>query len=136
MWKKPYHPTASNTVSQSYNDGVVTVYSVENGGEAGDRPVEQLTKKLSLMYEERRAGIQRYYAAQQNQVKVERVIRCQNPGQGSVTSQDVAITEDGSRYEIHMVQIVPDVFPASIDVTLSAISQDLKKAEVTPDDMA
>ena len=127
MWKRPYRK--DNTISQSYTSGVVTVYAVQDVGQPGARPVEQLTEKVRLPYEEQRAGINRYYAAQQNQVQVKRVIRC--PDSGQVTTQDVAITEDGTQYKIHMVQLAPGVFPVSVDVTLAQITQNLKKAEVT-----
>ena len=67
-WKAPYRP--SNEVTQSYNDGVVTVYSVTDSARPGYQPVEQLTEKIKLRYEEQRLGIQRYYNAMQNQIQV------------------------------------------------------------------
>ena len=60
-WKVPYRP--SNEVTQTYNSGVVTVYSVTDSARPGYQPVEQLTKKITLRYEEQRLGIQRYYDA-------------------------------------------------------------------------
>ena len=119
-WKAPYRP--SNEVTQSYNDGVVTVYAVTDSARPGYQPVEQLTEKIKLRYEEQRLGIQRYYDAMQNQIQVERVIRV--PRAGQVTSQDVAETEDGRRYRIDLVQTVDGVWPPSQDLTLAKYQQE------------
>ena len=61
MWKAPSRPLAE--ISQSYNDGVVTIYAETDGAEPGYQPVPTLTEKIVLRYEERRLGIQRYYQA-------------------------------------------------------------------------
>lgn len=118
-WKAPYRP--DNEVTQSYNDGVVTIYSVTDGAKPGYQPVPTLAEKITLRYAEQRLGIQRYYQAMQDQVKIERVLR--TPRAGGVTNQDVAITEDGRRYRVYMVQAVTDVYPPSVDITLSTIDQ-------------
>lgn len=119
-WKAPYRP--SNEVTESYNDGVVTVYAVTDSAQPGYQPVEQLTEKIKLRYEEQRLGIQRYYNAMQNQIQVERVIRV--PRAEQITSQDVAETEDGRRYRIDLVQTVDGVWPPSQDLTLVKYQQE------------
>ena len=119
MWKAPNRPKGE--VSQSYPDGIVTVYEQTDSAEPGYQPKPQLQKKITLRYEERRMGIQRYYAAAQNQQRIERVLRV--PKTGKVSAQDVVVTEDGRQFRIEMVQIVPDVYPASVDLTLSRIEQ-------------
>ena len=43
-WKAPYRP--SNQVTQSYNDGVVTIYSVEDAARPGYQPEPKLTKRF------------------------------------------------------------------------------------------
>lgn len=119
MWQAPNRPKGE--ITQSYNDGVVTIYSVTDGAQPGYQPAPVLVEKIALRYEERRMGLQRYYQAMQDQVKIERVLR--TPRAGGVTSQDVAITEDGRRYRVYMVQAVTDVYPPSVDITLSTIDQ-------------
>ena len=119
-WKAPYRP--SNEVTQGYNSGVVTVYAVTGSARPGYQPVEQLTEKIKLRYEEQRLGIQRYYNAMQNQIQVERVIRV--PRAEQITSQDVAETEDGRRYRIDLVQTVDGVWPPSQDLTLVKYQQE------------
>ena len=117
MWQKPYRP--SNEITQSFNDGIVTVYSVSDAAEPGYKPVEALARKVSLCYEERRLGIQRFYSGKQNQVQIERVLRC--PNTGKPCSQDIAITEDGQQYRIDLVQKVDGVYPPSVDITLARV---------------
>lgn len=120
-WSRPYRPKTDNGVTQSFTSGVVTVYSEQNVAPPGYLPQVQLTEKVTLRYEERSLGLQRYFNAQQNQVQVERVIRC--PRYAGVTNQDVAETEDGTRYRIDMVQAVMDVYPLCMDLTLARYEQ-------------
>ena len=119
-WKTPFRPI--NEVTQSYNSGEETVYAVTDSARPGYQPVEQLTEKIKLRYEEQRLGLQRYYDAMQNQIQVERVIRV--PRAGQITSQDVAETEDGRRYRIDLVQTVDGVWPPSQDLTLVKYQQE------------
>lgn len=119
MWKAPNRPR--NDITQSYNDGVVTIYSVADVAQPGYQPQIELTEKIKLRYEERSMGLQRYYQAMQNQVQIERVLRVQRTNK--ITSQDVAITEDNTKYKIYMVQAVSDVYPPSVDITLSKFEQ-------------
>ena len=109
-WRAPYRP--GSEVTQPYNDGVVTVYAVTDTA---------LIRKVTLRYEEQRLGIQRFYSGKQNQAEIERVVR--TPRLGCVSSQDVAVTEDGRQYRIDMVQSVPDIWPASMDLTLAKVAQ-------------
>lgn len=126
MWRKPYRPKCE--ISQTYNDGVMTVCSVIDVASPGFRPEEKLSQKVRLPYEEQRLGIQRYYSGQQNQVQIQRVVRCQNCRM--ISTQDIAITEDGARYQVNLIQTVPGVFPESVDITLSKIDQKYEKCEV------
>lgn len=120
-WKAPYRPRRDNEVTQTYSDGLVKVYAVADTAEPGYKPVEGLTFKAALRYEERRLGIQRYYEGKQNQIQIERVIRV--PRVNAVSSQDVAVTEDGEQYRIDLVQTVTDLYQESMDLTLSRIQQ-------------
>lgn len=127
-WTAPRRP--GNEVTQAYSDGIVTVYAATDSAAPGMRPVERLTERVRLRYAERKLGIQRYYAGRQNQVEIERVIRV--PRSKLVSTQDVAVTEDGRRYRIDMVQAAIDVYPPSADLTLVRIDQG---AEVEHGDM-
>lgn len=118
-WKRPQRPPVK--ISQCYNDGIANIFTVSDAARPGYQPIEELTPKISLRYEERRLGLQRYYDAKQNQIRVERVIRV--PHAGGVTSQDAVIDEKGQQYRIDLVQLVPDVYPISDDLTLVKYEQ-------------
>ena len=120
MRKMPFRPD-DRRITQSYRDGVVRIYTVTDGAAPGYQPQPVLTLLETLFYQERRVGLQRYYAGRQAQVEVERVIRTQL--RPAVNSQCVAVTEDGVQYGIELVQQVQDVYPPSMDLTLVRIEQ-------------
>lgn len=119
MRKVPNRPRKD--ISQTFNDGVVKICTVTDTASPGRLPVEKLTQRVKLHYEERKMGITRYYTALQNQVQVERVIRV--PKAVPISNQDVAITEDGTIYAIEMVQMVEGVYPPCLDLTLKRTTQ-------------
>lgn len=125
MHQRPNRPT--HDITQPFNSGVVKIYAVANIAAPGYAPRMALKEKVTLRYEEMRLGINRYYQAMQNNIQIERVIRC--PRWGDVTNQDVAITEDGKQYRIDLIQSVDDVYPACIDVSLTKIEQVFEVAE-------
>lgn len=120
MRKTPFRPD-DRRITQSYRDGVVRIYTVTDGAAPGYQPRPVLALLETLFYQERRVGLQRYYAGRQAQVEVERVIRTQL--RPAVNPQCVAVTEDGVQYGIDMVQQLTDVWPASMDLTLTKIEQ-------------
>lgn len=97
------------------------MYSADDVADPGRSPKTKLTEKIYLPYDELKLGIQRFYSGKQNQLQIERVVRC--PAAGGICSQDVAITEDGQQYRIDLVQTVQDVYPPSVDLTLSKVKQ-------------
>lgn len=119
--KAPFRP--GTEVSQRYNDGLVTIYAETDGATNGHLPAPSLTPVVTLAYQERKLGIKRYYDARQNQIHVERVIRVQR-STVSITNQEIAETEDGKKYRIDLIQAVPDVYPPSVDLTLTVYEQD------------
>lgn len=114
----------NNDITQSYNDGIVKIYSASDAAQPGRMPQKSLKLKLILRYSEQRLGINRYYSAKQNQIEVDRVLRVQRIK--GITNQDVAQTDDGKYYSIEMVQSTDGIYPPSLDITLSAISQGVK----------
>lgn len=119
MRQSPFRP--NNDISQQFNSGIVKIYRVKDAAKPGYQPKPSLTLAATLRYEEQRAGLNRYYAARQNNVTVERVVRV--PKGPPFSPQDVAVTEDGRQYMIDMVQIVQGVWPPCLDVTLARTDQ-------------
>ena len=111
----------ADEITQPFNDGVVRIYSVTDGAQPGYQPRPVLRLKGTLRYEERQLGVQRYYSARQNNVRIERVLRV--PRTGQVSAQDVAVTEVGRQYQVDWVQSVRDVWPAAADLTLVCVTQ-------------
>ena len=120
MWKAPNRP--EHRITQPFNDGIAQICDVVNVAEPGYLPVEKLQPKITLRYENQRVGINRFYSGMQNQIRVDKVIRV--PKALVITTQDVAVTEDGAEYRIGQVQDVPEVYPACQDLTLSRIDQE------------
>lgn len=119
MWKAPKRP--DNEITQSFNDGLVTVYRLTDAAQPGYQPQPTMTPVTTLRFAELRLGIQRYYAAAQNQIQIERVIRV--PNNGKISTQDVAVTNDGSHYRIDLIQTADGVYPPSVDLTLTRYTQ-------------
>lgn len=112
---------------QSFNDGVLAVYSVTNTAEPGNKPVDALTPKIGpLRYQERRVGVTRYYAALQANAKVDAVVRVLR--QHDISTQDVVVLRDGQQYNIRQVQHPAGDKPKVTDLTLERIEQAYKFA--------
>ena len=107
-------------MTQDFNSGIVTIYTVTDSALPGYQPKPELTEKIVLRYEEQRLGIQRYYAAMQNQIQIERVIRVP---WAEITNQDIAETENGVKYRIDLVQTVDSAYPPCLDLTLKRYEQ-------------
>lgn len=109
--------------TQSFNDGMVFIYSVGNTGESGDMPHEGLILQQTLRYHERTVGFNRYYAALQNNIKVDYVIRCPEVRDLSNSDKDilVAVLNGGNQYEIKQIQYPEDVEPPVMDLTLEGL---------------
>lgn len=120
MRKLPFRPE-DRQITQPYRDGVVRIYAVTDAAQPGYQPKPALTLVETLFYAERRVGLQRYYSGKQAQVQVERVIRTQT--RPAVNPQCIAVTEDGTQYGIELVQQLQDVYPPSMDLTLTRIEQ-------------
>lgn len=105
--------------AQTYNDGVVRIYAVDDISEPGDIPKEGLKIKETLRYKRRTVGIQRYYTALQANAQIEQVLRCQL--RENVSSQDVAVV-NGTQYRIEQVQY-PEDLPV-MDLSLSRMERD------------
>ena len=125
QWKAPNRP--DHQITQGFESGVVSIYSVTDSAQPGYQPKPSLTLKLTLRYEEQRRGITRLYLSRQNQAEVEKVIRV--PRQDSISNQDVAILQNGEQYSIDYTQTVDDVYPPSLDLSLVRIEQDYEVTE-------
>ena len=110
---------------QSYPDGMVSIYKVGDIAQPGDMPQEGLALKQILRYKERTVGMGRYYAAMQNNIKVDFVIRCPEVRGLSEKATDilVAILIDGQQYKVMQIQYIEDARPPAMDLTLERLGE-------------
>lgn len=115
-WKTPNRPTYE--VSQAFNDKPVTILRVTDKAPNGYMPQPDFLPIGVFPTANRTVGVQRYYAARQAQVNIEKVIRIPNPGNVEITTRDVARFDGEERlYRIDQVQEVA-VYPPCLDLTL------------------
>ena len=107
--------------AETFNDGRVHIFNVDNGAESGDMATTVLRHKFSLSYKERTVGVNRYYAALQANAQVDRVLRC--PRIESISTQDIAIPNGKQQYRIIQIQYPEDIIPPVMDLTLQKTMQ-------------
>lgn len=111
---------------QTFNDGVLEIYLVDNISQEGNMPLEKLTLKIgNLRYENRKVGMSRFWIAQQATAKIDKMVRVPRL---KITSQDVALI-DGDQYRIMQTQDQDDVSPASMDLSLERLEVKFEIAE-------
>lgn len=131
MWRAPTRP--SGEITQPLNDGVATIYEViSNEAAPGLKPRPALRQKAQLLYAERRMGLQRLWTGQQAQTQYEHLIRVQR-GVPVAVQDVVVLTGSDVQYRVELVQTVPDVWPACLDLTLSRILPGYPMEEVADD---
>lgn len=105
---------------QTYNDGVLNIYEVGDIAQAGNLPKDGLTLKVgSLRYHELKVFDSKFWAASQDNTKIERLLR--TPRINFVERADAVVPIDGKQYEIVQIQYPVDVVPLSMDLSLERI---------------
>lgn len=106
--------------TQTFNDGIVSIYSVEDIALPGNMPKEGLSlKEGNLRYDERTVGMGRYWTAMQAQARISLLLRVQRLR--NVSTQDIAIPNDGEQYRIVQIQYPEDIVPPVMDLSLERI---------------
>lgn len=106
---------------QSFNDGLVRIYTVSDGAEPGGMPAERTAARETLRFRRRTVGIKRYWQARQANAQVSGLIRC--PLRESVSTRDLAALPDGM-YRILQVQRPEGISPPVMDLTLERMTPD------------
>ena len=111
--------------AQTFNDGVVKIYTITNTGDPGKIPDPTPSLKLTLRYKRRTIGNTRFYDALQNNAQIDALIRVL---ENDISVQDVAVLPDGRQFIIERVQTIEDTAPRVMDLTLRRVEQnyDLK----------
>lgn len=111
---------------QAYNDGIVKLYKLGDASLPGDIPKEALTLKQTLRYHERTVGINRYYAALKDDVKIAAVVRCPRVEGITESKTDIliAVPKDGLQYKVVQIQYPENVVPPVMDLSLERLDED------------
>lgn len=96
----------------SFSDGICNIYSKDDDGN------RENNKYKGLGFNDRVLGFKKFFAAQANHVKVDRVIRI--PLISKIDGHD-CIEINNIEYEIKLMQIIQDTNPPSIDLTLEKV---------------
>ena len=110
------------TAIPAYPDGVVRIYKVENIAQPGKLPVDGLILKETLPFAQKTVGAMRYTQGVLVGYRIDNRLR--TPRRDDVTTLDVAVTHDGTRYHIRQVQYPEDVTPPCMDLALDRMAGD------------
>ena len=111
---------SSKNKFETFNDGIVKIYSVTNISGPGDQPKDGLTLKYVIRFNYKTIGIQRNSEAMQAQIKLSELISIKM--QRDISTQDVAIIgADTTQYDIVQAQHKKDTLPATSLLSLTRL---------------
>lgn len=99
--------------------GLLTIYSLENVASAGLKPQMKLVKKATAYYQERTVGVTRMYAALGANRRIDSLLRCFNTN--IIVDGMVVIPENGQQYQIDANQKV--IGKDAVDITLVRVEK-------------
>lgn len=109
------------TLTQTFNNGVLSVYKVDNIAEPGNMPKDGLKLKMcNIPYEERTVGVTRYNISKQNQDTIEQLLRI--PRINGISRNDIVVPLDGQQYRIEQLQSINGVEPRCFDLSLEKVT--------------
>lgn len=94
-----------------FNDGVANFYQVGNIAIKGNKPEKGLKQisKVSIRYSEEIVGMSRYWAAKQDNVKIDRMIKL--PRVDCINANQVVVLTNGLQYKIKQIQYKKEDIP-------------------------
>ena len=112
----------------TFDDGILTIYKVENTAQPGQMPVEGLTEKDRYYYGFDALGINRYYTALQAQQQIEAVVNV--PGWGDIAPTDICALDNGAQFRIVMRQ--PTLDDNGLRITKLSLERINEKYAINP----
>lgn len=113
--------------NQTFNDGIVNIYKIDNIAAQGNKPKEGLTLRVGpLRYQERIVGINRFVTAKQVNSKVQMLIRIPRV---NISAEDIVILND-EQYKIYQLQTIQDVEPKVLDLSLEKVGVNYELSSV------
>lgn len=86
----------------TFDDGILTIYAVENMADPGNKPIYGLKEKSKHYFGYQTKGVMRYYEAKKADSIIESVVNI--PGWHDILATDICIIENGVQYRLSMVQ--------------------------------
>lgn len=118
------------TVDQQYDDGFLKVYGTKDVSDPGEfESIQTVVKHSRICYQDRTVGYSRFMQGRQIDMEIDRLLRIQRVSDIHVF--DVIETEDGEQFQVEQIQVPTQVYPASLDLSLSVVKQ---RVEVTAND--
>lgn len=90
----------------TFDDGILTIYSVKNIAAAGKKPVYGLVEKSKHYFGYQTKGVVRYYEAKKADSIIESVVNI--PDWNDILATDICILENDVQYRLSMVQTTMD----------------------------
>lgn len=120
--KTPFRP-GNDRIAQTYNDGFVDIFQCDDLASPGYQPKIRATHVARLNYEKQFLGINRVYTSRQAHAEIKKVVRVPR---GPVTVFQLARDHDGTWYKVELVQEPENIYPASADLSLSAVANEVE----------
>lgn len=109
------------TNTETFNDGVCTVYKLTNTAQPGLRPHMSPTLYRKLNFEYKTIGVKRNYEALQAQVKLDELIQILLDRR--ISAQDIVVINE-VQYQIKQVQHKKDTVPFTTLLSLVKLEED------------
>lgn len=98
--------------------GLLTLYSLENVAPKGLKPSMKLVEVAKAYYSERAVGVNRMYAALGANHRIDSLLRCYNI---EIEDSWIVIPDDGKQYQIDAMQKI--IGKDAIDLTLVRVEK-------------
>lgn len=120
--KMPFRPR-SDRIAQTYNDGFVDIFSCADLAAPGYQPKLKATLMMRLNYEKQFLGINRVFQSRQAHAEIKKIVRVPK---SPVSVFQLARDFDGTWYKIELVQEPENIYPASVDLSLAAVTTEVE----------
>lgn len=113
------------TIDQQFGDGHLMVLKTQDISGPGEyENIAAVPFYKFLHYQKRTVGYGRFLQGKQVDLRISKLLRIQRlPG---IEIYDLIQTEDGRQFRIEQIQEISDVYPASLDLSLSLVEQRLE----------
>lgn len=106
----------------TFDDGILTIYSVGNAARAGEKPRSVLRLKSQHYFSFMTVGAIRYYEAKQAMNDISDMVRIWEDR--DITTLDICVLEDGNQYKCAQVQHVVEDGLRQTQISLERLNEE------------